>query len=55
LSLGRQYGIIDNVMGYLDVQGYATNSAMGSAFAAGAHADGTDGSGRLEQKRQSQR
>jgi predicted porin len=47
LSLGRQYGTIDNVMGYLDVQGYATNSAMGAAFAGGAHSDGTDGSGRI--------
>ena len=47
LSLGRQYGTIDNVIGYLDIQGYATNSAMGSAFAGGAHADGTDGSGRI--------
>ena len=47
VSLGRQYGTIDNVMGYLDVQGYATNSAMGSAFAGGAHSDGTDGSGRI--------
>ena len=47
LSLGRQYGTIDNVMGYLDVQGYATNSAMGSAFYGGAHSDGTDGSGRI--------
>jgi predicted porin len=47
LSLGRQYGTIDNVMGYLDVQGYATNSAMGSAFAGGAHSDAIDGSGRV--------
>ena len=47
LSLGRQYGTIDNVIGYLDIQGYTSNSAMGSAFAAGAHADGTDGSGRI--------
>jgi predicted porin len=47
LSLGRQYGTIDNVIGYLDIQGYSSNSAMGSAFAAGAHADGTDGSGRI--------
>jgi len=47
LSLGRQYGTIDNVIGYLDIQGYSTNSAAGSAFAAGAHADGTDGSGRI--------
>ena len=47
LSLGRQYGTIDNVMGYLDIQGYATNSAMGSAFFGGAHSDGTDGSGRI--------
>ena len=47
LSLGRQYGTIDNVMGYLDVQGYSTNSAMGSAFFGGAHSDGADGSGRI--------
>ena len=47
LSLGRQYGTIDNVIGYLDIQGYATNSAMGAAFFGGAHSDGADGSGRI--------
>jgi predicted porin len=48
LSLGRQYGTIDNVMGYLDIQGYSGYSAMGSAFAAGAHADGAGTGGRVD-------
>jgi predicted porin len=48
LSLGRQYGTIDNVIGYLDIQGYSSNSAMGSAFAAGAHADGAGTGGRVD-------
>jgi len=39
LTVGRQYAPYDNAFGSVDAQGYTSNSAMGSVWAAGGHAD----------------
>ena len=46
-TAGRQYAPYDNAFGAVDAQGYTSNSAMGSVFAAGGHAD-AGGPGRVD-------
>ena len=47
ITAGRQYAPYDNAFGSVDAQGYTSNSAMGSVFAAGGHAD-AGGPGRVD-------
>ena len=47
VTVGRQYAPYDNAFGSVDGQGYTANSAMGSVWAAGGHADG-GGPGRID-------
>jgi predicted porin len=47
LTVGRQYAPYDNAFGQVDGQGYTANSAMGSVWAAGGHAD-AGGPGRVD-------
>ena len=47
ITAGRQYAAYDNAFGSVDAQGYTSNSAMGSTFASGIHADG-GGPGRID-------
>ncbi|MEO6624967.1 MAG: porin, partial [Burkholderiaceae bacterium] len=47
ITAGRQYAPYDNAFGSVDAQGYTANSAMGSVWAGGIHADG-NGPGRID-------
>ncbi len=47
VTVGRQYAPYDNAFGQVDGQGYTSNSAMGSVWAAGGHAD-AGGPGRVD-------
>jgi len=47
VTAGRQYAPYDNAFGSVDAQGYTSNSAMGSVWAAGGHAD-AGGPGRVD-------
>ena len=47
ITAGRQYAPYDNAFGSVDAQGYTSNSAMGTVWAAGGHADG-GGPGRID-------